>query len=50
MDDTGWMILIAIGGVVLWLVIHQRYRRWKTGKLADKMLEDVMKGKEAFRR
>lgn len=44
------MILIGIVGVVLWLVIHQRYRRWKAGKLADKMLEDVVKGKDAFRR
>jgi hypothetical protein len=50
MDDTGWMILIGIGGVVLWLVIHQRYRRWQAGKLADKMLKDVIKGKDAFRR
>lgn len=50
MDDTIWMILIGIGGLVLWLVIHQRYRRWKAGKLADQMLEDVVKGKDAFRR
>ena len=50
MDDTGWIVLIGIGGGVLWLVIHQRYRRWKAGKLADKMLEDVIKGKGAFRR
>ena len=50
MDDTDWMVLIGIGGVVLWLVAHQRYRRWKAGKLADKMLDDVIKGKDAFRR
>ena len=50
MDDTVWMIVIGIGGVVLWLLIFQRYRRWKAGKLADKMLEDVVKGKDAFRR
>jgi hypothetical protein len=50
MDNTGWMIFIGIGGVVLWLVIHQQYRRWQAGKLADKMLEDVLKGKDAFRR
>jgi hypothetical protein len=50
MDDTVWMILAGIGGVVLWMVIHHRYRRWKTGKLADKMLDDVIKGKDAFRR
>lgn len=50
MDDTVWMILIGLGGVVLWLVIHQRYRRWKAAKLADKLLDDVVKGKDAFRR
>jgi len=50
MDNTGWMILMGIVGVALWLVILQRYRRWKAGKLADKMLEDVIKSKDAFRR
>ncbi len=50
MDDTVWMMLVGVGGVVLWLLIFQRYRRWKAGKLADKMLEDVVKGKDAFRR
>ncbi len=44
------MILMGSGGVVLWLVIHQRYRRWKAGKLADRLLENVLKGKDAFRR
>ncbi|MBX3324958.1 MAG: hypothetical protein U0223_00400 [Nitrospira sp.] len=50
MDDTVWAILVGICGVVLWMVIHHRYRRWKAGKLADKMLDDVIKGKDAFRR
>lgn len=44
------MILIGIGGAVLWLLIHQRFRRWKAGKLADKLLDDVIKDKDAFRR
>jgi len=50
MNNTGWMILIVIGGAVLWMVIHHRYRRWKAGKLADKLLEDVIRSKDAFRR
>ena len=50
MDNTSWMILVGIGGVVLALMAHHRYRRWKAGKLADKMLRDVIKGKDAFRR
>lgn len=44
------MILIGIGGVACWMVIQHRYRRWKAGKLADKLLDDVIKGKDAFRR
>lgn len=50
MDDTVWMILIGVGGVALWLLLSQRYRRWKAGKLADQLLQDVIKGKDAFRR
>lgn len=50
MDDAGWMILILVGGAVIWMVIRHRYRRWKAGKLADKILDDVIKGKDAFRR
>jgi hypothetical protein len=50
MDDTVWLIVIGIGGGVLWLVIIQGYRRWKAGKLADQLLQDVIKGKDAFRR
>lgn len=50
MDDTGWLVLILMVGVVLWLVLSPWYRRWRAGKLADKLLEDVVKGKDAFRR
>lgn len=50
MDDIGLMILVLVGGLVFWMMAHHRYRRWKTGKLADKMLQDVIKGKDAFRR
>jgi len=50
MDETGWIVLSLFGGAVLWIVIRYRYRRWKAGKLADKILDDVIKGKDAFRR
>jgi|CXWL01.1.fsa_nt_gi hypothetical protein len=50
MVDIGLTILVVVGGVAVWLVIHQRYRRWKAGKLADKMLKNVIRGKDAFRR
>jgi hypothetical protein len=50
MVDIGLTILLLVSGVVVWLVIHQQYHRWQAGKLADKMLADVIKGKDAFRR
>jgi hypothetical protein len=50
MDDTVLMILFLIGVMVCWVMVHHQYRRWKAGKLADKMLEDVIRGKDAFRR
>lgn len=50
MDDMGLMILLLLGGIVLWVVAHRLYYRWKAGKLADQLLQDVIKGKDAFRR
>ncbi|MDH4154873.1 MAG: hypothetical protein OEV01_13890 [Nitrospira sp.] len=50
MDDTIVMILLVVGGLVLWMVLFQWYRRWKAGKLADQLLQEVIKGKDAFRR
>ena len=50
MDDTVVLILLVGGGLVLWMIGYQRYRRWKAGKLADQLLQDVIKGKDAFRR
>ena len=50
MDDTVVMILLVGGGIMLWVVVHQWYRRWKAGKLADQLLSDVLKGKDVFRR
>jgi len=50
MDDSIVMILVGVGGVVCWMVIHHWYRRRRAGQLADKLLADVVKGKDAFRR
>lgn len=50
MDDTSWMVLIMVGGVVLSILFYRQYRRWRAGKLADRLLEDVIKRKDAFRR
>jgi hypothetical protein len=50
MDDAVLIVLLLFGGVALWVVVHLWYRRWKAGKLADQLLQDVIKGKDAFRR
>lgn len=42
-------VAIGAGGVVF-LIGRQWYRRWLAGKLADRLLQDVVKGKDAFRR
>lgn len=50
MSDGLWIFLgLGLGGFLL-LVGRQAYRRWKAGKDADKLLEQVIKGKDAFRR
>jgi len=50
MDDTEWaLVLIAAGAVVVELG-RRWYRRWVAARLADKLLRDVVKGKDAFRR
>jgi hypothetical protein len=50
MGDVGWALLIvAAGGFVVELG-RRWYRRTVAARLADKMLSDVVKGKDAFRR
>ncbi len=42
------MGIVAAGVVVM--IGRVFYRKWKAGKLADDLLKDVVKGKDAFRR
>lgn len=50
MNDLGWLLLsIGIG----WIVVEcgrRWYRRRVAAKLADHLLEEVVKSKDAFRR
>ena len=50
MDESGWALLFAAVAMVVIGLVRRWYRRRVAGKLADKMLSDVMKGKDAFRR
>ncbi len=50
MDEIGWPLLIVFVSVVVIELGRRWYRRRVAAKLADKMLEDIIKGKDAFRR
>jgi hypothetical protein len=50
MGDTGWLLLVLAIAVVLIEVGRRWYRRRIAARLADKMLADVLKAKDGFRR
>jgi len=50
MDDTGWALLMIAAGAVVAELGRRWYRRRVAARLADKLLRDVVKGKDAFRR
>ncbi|MDH5641778.1 MAG: hypothetical protein OEY28_10830 [Nitrospira sp.] len=50
MDDTGWALLMIAAGAGLAELGRRWYRRRVAARLADKLLRDVVKGKDAFRR
>jgi hypothetical protein len=50
MEDTGWALLIVGAGAFLLELGRRWYRRRIAARLADKLLGDVVKGKDAFRR
>lgn len=50
MGEGTWIVAAVILGVVVYLIGRQVYRRWLAGRLADNLLREVVKGKDAFRR
>ncbi len=48
--DAGWTLVIVVIGVIFIGLGRHWYRRWVAAKLADKVLSDVVKAKDAFRR
>ena len=50
MDDTGWTLVLIVAGAFLAELGRRWYRRRVAAKLADKLLKDVLRGKDAFRR
>ncbi len=50
MSDGVLIVLAVLGSGVLFVVGRLWYRRRVAAKLADDLLRDVVKGKDAFRR
>jgi hypothetical protein len=50
MGDAGWALLIVAVGALMAELGRRWYKRRVAARLADKMLSDVLKGKDAFRR
>lgn len=50
MGEGTWIVAAVIVGGVVYLIGRQLYRRWLAARLADDLLREVVKGKDAFRR
>lgn len=50
MDESGLALVAAAAAMVVIGLVRRWYRRRVAAKLADQMLSDVIKGKDAFRR
>lgn len=50
MEESGWALIAAVVGMIVIGLGRQWYRRRVAARLADQMLSDVIKGKDAFRR
>lgn len=50
MEDTGLALVIVVTGAIVIALGRRWYRRRLAAKLADQVLEDVLKDKDAFRR
>lgn len=50
MSDMEWPALILVFGGLLIALGLRGYRKHRAAKSADKLLADVLKGKDAFRR
>ena len=50
MEESGWTLVFAAVAVIVIGLLRRWYRRRVAAKLADQMLSEVIKGKDAFRR
>lgn len=50
MEESVWALIAAAVAMVVIGLVRRWYRRRVAAKLADQMLSEVIKGKDAFRR
>ncbi len=50
MSDVTVLVLVLVIGLPIFAIVRYWYRRRQAGKLADDLLKDVLKSKDAFRR
>jgi len=50
MDDFSVGVMLVLGTIVTYMIGLRWWRYRRAGKLADKLLDEVIKGKDAFRR
>lgn len=50
MEELGWPLLLGSGAVLMIGLARRWYRRRTAARQADKMLEEIVRGKDAFRR
>ena len=50
MSDATVLVLVLVIGLPIFAIVRYWYRRRQAAKLADDLLKDVLKGKDAFRR
>lgn len=50
MSDLTFALVLAIGTAIVYVVVARWWRYRRAAKLADSLLEEVIKGKDSFRR
>ena len=50
MNEWTWIILLGVGGIIVFRWGLRWWRNRKAGKLADELLSNVLRGKDSFRR
>ncbi len=50
MSDSEWQLSMAAVVGILLTIVHRLYRKRVRAKQADKLLSDVVKGMDSFRR